>query len=115
MIKKISITAFIIVLLSATSYANTLDNLKKCVEIKDNSTRLICYDKMVKFEGKINTSGTTLSSHKSTVVVREDQKQNKIVQNKEEKFGREHLEKYKKDVIKQVVFTIKSAKKKCIQ
>jgi len=121
MIKKIIAIAFLMSLVSNTSFANSLESLMKCAETKDSLVRLVCYDNVVKLLNKVESpSNINLASVQAVTKVNDPVAKvnhpvvNVNVQTKEEKFGSEHLasnSKNKNDDLKQVIFTVKSAKK----
>lgn len=99
MLKKVGILITILLVCSTSSYAETLsDKLKQCVEIKDDLSRLSCFDKL------------SLTS-KNTVEIIEPPTQSQ----KESRFGGDKIEKKKRQEsgynLDKVIYTVTKIKK----
>jgi hypothetical protein len=99
MLKNVGILITILLVCSTSSYAETLsDKLKQCVEIKDDLSRLSCFDRL------------SLTS-KNTVKIKEPSTQSQ----KESRFGGDKIEKKKRqesgENLEKVIYTVAKIKK----
>ncbi|MFT5295833.1 MAG: hypothetical protein ACI9YH_001849 [Colwellia sp.] len=99
MLKNLGILITMLLVCSTSSYAETLsDKLKQCVEIKDDLSRLSCFDRL------------SLTS-KNTVEIIEPPTQSQ----KESRFGGDKIEKKKRQEsgynLEKVVYTVAKIKK----
>ena len=99
MLKNVGILITILLVCSTSSYAETLsDKLKQCVEIKDDLSRLSCFDRL------------SLTS-KNTAKIIEPPTQSQ----KESRFGGDKIEKKKRQEsgynLEKVVYTVAKIKK----
>jgi hypothetical protein len=99
MLKNVGILITILLVCSTSSYAETLsDKLKQCVEIKDDLSRLSCFDRL------------SLTS-KNTVMIKEPPTQSQ----KESRFGGDKIEKKKRqesgESLEKVIYTVAKIKK----
>ena len=99
MLKNVGILITILLVCSTSSYAETLsDKLKQCVEIKDDLSRLSCFD------------GLSLTSKNTTEIIEPPTQSQK-----ESRFGGDKIEKKKRQEsgynLEKVVYTVAKIKK----